>query len=157
MLDDDLRRLAEIGIDVYLPRGGAAAAHAIAPGAANADHTEVTKAAAVVVLAATPNARAEKLLADVLHALAAAKVHCVHGDIDDESAIAVAPALVMFGESPLRAVGARIPAVRQSAIGWVAAADLATLARDPSAKRALWSELKRMARGLVGGAPAMPL
>jgi hypothetical protein len=43
-----------------------------------------------------------------------------------------------------------LPGSRQQTMGWVAAPDAAGIARDAHAKRALWSELRRMLRVVNG-------
>lgn len=146
MDDQDLRRLAEIGIDVYLPRGAspgpqASLAHepvAVAP----------TPVGGVLLLADASNARGAAVLAGVARALAFARVDCVQAGSADEAALAVARALVAFGDAQARAAGAALSAQRQREIGWVVAAEPAALAGDARAKRALWSELKRVVRPL---------
>ena len=45
-----------------------------------------------------------------------------------------------------RSLGASLPAQRQAALDWVIAADAEALARDAMGKRALWGEVKRLAR-----------
>lgn len=166
MLDEEnLRRLAEMGIDVYVPRVAAQRAATIAPPArsgANAGWRATAQSArtddgmsaeqtqaAVVLLADASSAGARGLIADVVRALGFASIACVCADARDEGALATASALVMFGDPEIRAAGAVVPAQRQREIGWVAVSELAALAGAGSAKRALWSELKRMARELA--------
>ncbi|HEY6942814.1 hypothetical protein [Dokdonella sp.] len=153
MDDADLRRLAEIGIDVYLPRGPARAACvepvAASMAAATAAATAVPNAGGVVLLAEASGARAAALLDGVKRALAFARVDCVRIDVVDEAALASASALVAFGDARARAAGAALSAQRQREIGWVVTAEPGLLAGDAHAKRALWSELKRIARPLL--------
>lgn len=142
-----LRRLAEMGVDVYLPRaerrgGIAESAPAVASPPA---------AARVLVLAA--DAAPARLLADVVRALRLARIEAVEADPSDTAALAAAAGLVLFGDAPVRAAGAALPAQRQREIGWVATREPEALARDASAKRALWSELRRLAR-LLGATGA---
>jgi hypothetical protein len=153
--DASLRRLAEMGVDVYLPRSTRRAADAAvpvsaSPAAAPVVSRDVSTAVAVTVLllAETDSKAAAALLADVKRTLVFARIACAHGSSTDEAAIATAAALVMFGDGQARAVGALLPAQRQREIGWVVSAEPSRLAGDAQAKRALWSELKRMARGL---------
>lgn len=152
-----LCRLAEMGVDVYMPRRCVEAMPVVAPALASqaASATPISAAgdwapqsgrAHVIADAHTPGEK--KLLADVMRALAFARVPCAQTRGDDEVAMAAATALVLFGETLSRAAGARVPAQRQREIGWVVSADAAALIGDAAAKRALWSELKRMARGL---------
>jgi hypothetical protein len=158
--DASLRRLAEIGIDVYLLRGtaerasskeavgepmvdpAARAAHAAAPG--------------IVVLAGAQAPRGARLLRDVERAFGLARIRCRFSARADEATLADAAALVVFGDSHARAAGACLPAQRQREIGWVVVAEPATFAGHAAAKRALWSELKRIMRPLLGTDPAQP-
>lgn len=167
MLDEDnLRRLAEMGIDVYVPRRAGVQSPLLAaasggvrvadkPVADLVDSNAAQVPANVVVLADATTKAARALVANVVHALGFAGITCAHGQARDEASLAAAHALVMFGDRQVRAAGAVVPAQRQREIGWVVGADLSALAADASAKRALWSELKRMARDLaVRGAAA---
>ena len=141
-----LRRLAEIGIHAYRPRRAPAAA--VGP-----DH--VRDAGAIVLLAAAAGPAA-RLVADVTRAIGFARAGCVHLEAADEAVLAAADGLVVLGDAQARAAGRALPALRLSAIGWVAGAEPARLAGDTPAKRALWSELKRMLRGLAAsGARAL--
>lgn len=170
-----LRRLEEMGIDVYLPRDargvGAASSPAIAEARA-ADETTLRPAAAAanvtpaavasstkevagtsprgadVLLLADMSAATEPLLAAVTRTLAFARVTCARASADDANALATATAraLVAFGEAQARAAGAALSAQRQSQIGWVVAAEVARLRGDALGKRALWGELKRVVR-----------
>lgn len=157
MLDEDsLRQLAEMGIDVYVPRRVAGSTVAASPPRDGAQPTQapggepaIQAQTAVVLLADTTTAGARMLIADVVRALGFARISCAQCDAGDERALATAAALVMFGSGQVRAAGALVPSQRQREIGWVAAAELDTLAREGSAKRALWSELKRVARELA--------
>lgn len=156
MDEQDLRRLAEIGIDVYLPRGtsrcmpaapaAATTMPAIAPPAVAAPGTPA--AGGVLLLGDASSPRGAALLAAVTRALAFARVACVQAGSAEEAALADARALVAFGEARARAAGAALSAQRQREMGWVVAAEAAVLAGDARAKRALWSELKRIVRPL---------
>lgn len=156
MDETDLRRLAEIGIDVYVPRGAARSAEGtrsadatpVRAPAAGAAETAVRKAADVLLLADASTGSSTSLLAGVARALAFARIACMHAATADEAALAGARALVAFGDAQARAAGAVLSAQRQREIGWVVTADPATLAADARAKRALWSELKRIVRPL---------
>ena len=145
----DLRRLAEIGIDVYVPRGGGSPKSL--SGFAVPGPTAASSGATAVLLADTSTPRATSLLAAVTRALAFARVDCVQASEADESVLFGAMALVAFGESRARAAGGLISAQRQREIAWVVTSEPAALAADPRAKRALWSELKRIARQLTDG------
>jgi hypothetical protein len=150
--DASLRRLAEIGIDVYVLRGAAprdaaaepVAQHAGAPGMHAAD----AAVPGIVVLADAPGPRPARVLADVERAFGLAGIHCTFSTQASEATLAGAAALVAFGEPHARAAGACMPAQRQDEIGWVVVAETAMFAGDAAAKRALWSELKRIMRPL---------
>jgi hypothetical protein len=147
MDDRELRRLAEIGVDVYLPRVVAHAPQATAASPPIAA-TAAVDAGGVLLLADASNARGAALLAGVVRALAFARIACAQAAVAEESALATARALVAFGDMQARAAGAALSAQRQREIGWVVTAEPATLAGDARAKRALWSELKRVVRPL---------
>jgi hypothetical protein len=145
----DLRRLAEIGIDVYALRTGsspAGVAACVAPRPA-----APSGVAAVVLLADASTPRATALLAAVVRALAFARVSCAQADEPAESVLSGAMALVAFGDARARAAGAVMSAQRQRDMAWVVTSEPAVLATDAQAKRALWSELKRIARQLGHG------
>lgn len=163
--DASLRRLVEMGVDVYLPRasGGNVEDTSSAPvtsaAATRATRTDVTTADAessqaprpgrVLLLSGSDSKVATALLKDIARTLVFARITCASAASTDESSITAADAIVMFGDGPMRAVGAMLPAQRQREIGWVVSAELAQLAGDAPAKRALWSELKRMVRQLA--------
>ena len=136
MRDDASRaRLQEMGFELYVPRGVRSAAVAGRTVAA-------ASRARVVLIARGENA----LIAQVARALAFARIDAPIAS--DASRIGDAAGLVVFGAPLAREVGAAVPAERQASIGWVGAADPAEIAGNGAAKRALWSELKRLARGL---------
>jgi len=168
-----LRRLEEMGIDVYLPRDargvGAASSPVIAdaraastatppPAAAAANVTPAAAATSTKEIAGTSSrdadvllladiaTAAEPLLAAVARTLVFARVTCARANADDADALATTRALVAFGEAQARAAGAALSAQRQSQIGWVVAAEVARLRGDALGKRALWGELKRVVR-----------
>jgi hypothetical protein len=169
MFDEySLRLLAEIGIDVYLPRAERdpiAAPVAVEPGVAapanrhdlagsmpaSADAAAAVVAADVLILCA--GREPAKLLADLLRALRAANLIGALGDIDDVEAAAAARGLVVLGESLARQLGAGLSAQRQNAIAWVVAIEPAALSRSADAKRALWGEIKRLSRTLAIAQP----
>ena len=150
--DASLRRLAEIGVDVYLLRGTVPRAAGAAPSRASepepAGTAAVAAAASVVVLADNGAPRSTRMLADVGRAFGLARIRCTFVAQASEASLAGADALVAFGESHARAAGACLPSRRQQEIGWVVVAEPAVLAGNTSAKRALWSELKRVMRPL---------
>jgi hypothetical protein len=147
----DLRRLAEIGIDVYALRTGSSPAGV----AASAAPGLPSGAAAAVLLADASTPRATALLAAVVRALAFARVSCAQADEPGESVLAGAMALVAFGDARARAAGALMSAQRQREMAWVVTSEPAVLAADAQAKRALWSELKRIVRQLGDGSRRM--
>ena len=162
-----LCRLAEIGIDVYrrrgaLPRDAAAPsevatqrpvqapARIVAHGDARiADNADAGQAADIVVLADAMSKAAQGLLTDVLRALRGAGFVCAHSDAGDRSALARAAAVVILGQAQARAAGAVVSVQRQMAIGWVVGTDASALIGNAGAKRALWSELRRILRRLA--------
>lgn len=151
-----LARLSEMGIDVYLPRHAPVAAEP-AQASAGASAAPMAQSAAApfvttgVMLVAQAQTRQESaLLADVERTLRFARIACRVDDGADEAALIEAGALVLFGQARARRVGASLPAQRQGEVGWVVTGELADLARDTQARRALWSELRRMLRQLAG-------
>lgn len=151
MLDDyGLRLLAEIGVDVYVPRTSSA----VAPSASAAAHVATPAEAAVVVVAGTSAAR-ERLVETIEYALRTVGLEPRRDDGTNDDALAAAAAVLALGSDRARAVGARLTAQRQGELEWVVAAAVDELACDPAAKRALWGEIKRLARTCAAGrAPA---
>ena len=150
MLDEyGLRLLAEIGVEVYLPRAIAGAQPASDPTApapalagTAAAHAPV---AASDILIVGHEAAPPRFLADLLRAcrLAGLAVQGSHAGVGE---IADARGLIVLGERLARELGAALPAQRQNEIAWVVAAAATTLAGDAAAKQALWGEIKRLAR-----------
>ncbi len=158
-----LRRLAEMGVDVYRLRtmtGGEPVvdAHGVTPISASARSHAASMAveeasnntANVLLLVEIESPFAKTLLADVMLTFKFARITCAYAGARDETELSAAAGLVMFGEAQAREVGALIPAQRQREIGWIVSAEPKTLAKNAQAKRALWSELRRMTRGLAG-------
>jgi hypothetical protein len=142
MLDEaSLQRLAEMGIDVYVPR-----AAATMPAGAAAARAPLCARGRVVLLARSDDARASTLLAQVARALAFARVECAVAQRADASALADARGIVVFGEDLAREAGSMLTSERQRTPGWVACGEAAIIADDARAKRALWSELRRLVR-----------
>ena len=142
-----LRRLAEIGIDVYVPRR----ADAVPPTGIGGDPVETAPPRAdgtVVLVADLASPRAVALVGAVERALAFARVACRRAGAADEAAFSTARALVAFGDAHARAAGRALSAQRQQDIVWVVTGEPAALAADAPAKRALWSELRRLLRSL---------
>ena len=154
-----LARLEEMGFAVYMPRGMRSAPAPASTATADSPHavgaprpgTRTGSRARVVLLAREDSKAARALVAGVKRALAFARID---GDVVsaiDEQQLGDAKGLVAFGEAFAREVGVGISATRQAALAWVATADAGTIAGQPLAKRALWSELKRLARTVRAG------
>ena len=149
-------RLEEMGFAVYMPRGvrGVSSPVSSAPDASpRAAVPETSRAthARVVLLAREDSKAARSLLAGVRRALAFARID---GDVVtaiDEQSLGDAKGLVAFGDAFAREVGVRVSATRQAALAWVATAEAGSIAGQAPAKRALWSELKRLARTVRAG------
>lgn len=137
MLDDyGLRLLAEIGIDVYVPRAMPVAA-------------AVPSRAPRVVVACAPAGRT-RFVDDIERALRSVGLQVQRHDGAATEALAAAAAVVVFGGDLARTLGAHLPAQRQRELEWVIVAEADVLARDALAKRALWGEIKRLARACSG-------
>ena len=99
---------------------------------------------------AVPNGRHEaRFFADVGRALAIARVASRLVDTPADDVLVDAVAIVAFGKQHARAAGARLPAQRQQSMAWVVSGEPAQLLGDALRKRALWSELRRVARTLT--------
>lgn len=154
MLDEyGLRLLAEIGVDVYLPRpiaGGRPASDAPAIASAPAMPEATSRPGAVArtdILIIGHEGAPPRFLADLQRAcrLAGLAVQISHADV---SAVADARGLIVLGERLARDLGAALPSQRQNEIAWVVASAATTLAGEAAAKQALWGEIKRLARQL---------
>lgn len=153
-----LRRLGEIGIDVYwsrtrgtlpgTPRRARTVPLSAATRATAARPGEDARPAPLrfLLLAEATSPREHALLADIVRALTSECSACAHAAAPDQAALTDATALVVFGEARARGVGALLSAHRQREIGWVVTGELASIAAEAAAKRALWSELKRALR-----------
>lgn len=163
MLDEySLRLLAEIGIDVYVPRAEAAAlAHLpIADAPARSDMQSGSAAVAHAVeqvlrtgSAATANFlivcardRDSRLPDDLLRCLRMAGLDAAIVGAGQIESIASAHGLLILGEALARSLGADMPAQRQNEVAWVVSSEPAVLAKSATAKRALWGEIKRLSR-----------
>lgn len=153
MFDDySLRLLAEIGVDVYVPRTASARA-VVGRAAATACAQVIAPAVSanvqiIVAIVGTPSQRI-KLLDQVGLALRFARVHAALTDAHDLDAIASMRGLVVLGDSLARTLGNGLPTQRQVDIEWVIASEPDMLARSAAAKRALWGEIKRLSRALA--------
>ena len=132
-----VRLLAEMGIDVYVPKA--------TPARATAALAELTPSAAAVLLACVTGPRA-KLVDHVERALRSAGLVVRRHEGSSIETEVDAHAVVVLGGTLARSLGASLPAQRQAALDWVIAADAEALARDAMGKRALWGEVKRLAR-----------
>jgi len=164
MLDDySLRVLAEIGVDVYVPRMPAGRDPAPADQgldarpsaglgaesmsrAAEAARTSRHPPTVLILCSDTINGR---LGTDLVGALRAAGLVAAIGDASDLGMVATVRALVVLGESLARRLGAELPAQQQRAIEWVVTAEASMLVGNATAKRALWGEIKRLSRSLA--------
>jgi hypothetical protein len=157
MLDDvSLLRLAEMGVDVYAPRSARRAAEQIPANSSAAAGPKASPAperalARVVLFARVEDPRAKGLLAQVARALAFARVDSAIESGVDETRIGDATGLVVFGDAFVRQAGAVLSADRRKSLQWIATGDGAEIAASGSAKRALWTELRRVIRALRAG------
>lgn len=163
MLDDYSRRLlAEIGVDVYLPRAPALTITTVAEPAsvppvmqmpavteAFGSSTSVETVIAADVLVLCERREPTKLLGDLIRALGSARLRGAFGEISDPAAISSVRGLLVLGESLARELGPALSAQQQNAITWVVAIEPSALARSADAKRALWGEIKRLSHTLA--------
>lgn len=141
-----LRRLAEMDIDVYVPRlvrEVAASNRTVA----SAAERESPPRARVVLLASDENTGAKALLAQIARALAFARIDsAVEQSMDPNDSGAAA--VVAFGEAFARDLENAEPAERRKRLQWISAPDIVTIGARAHAKRALWNELRPMIRAL---------
>lgn len=148
--ETSLRRLAEMDVDVYVPRPTPAPASSLAvPHVADAiESTRVAAGVEVFLLADMQTSAAKSLVGDIARALSFARIRCAQSGANDEAALVGAVALVVFGDVQAQAAAAVLPARRQRAINRIVSSEPSALAEEPQAKRALWNELKGMVRAL---------
>lgn len=141
MLDDyGLRLLAEIGVEVYVPRASAATnTDAASP-------SVVPTANAAGVAFVCPRDAGGRLRGHVLLALRAAGLRVLDGDDVDLAGDRGVVGVVVLDEARARALGAGLSAPRHAELEWVISGEPAVLARSAASKRALWGEIKRLAR-----------
>ena len=133
MRDDASRaRLVEMGFELYVPRGLQAA--------------RASSRKRLALIARDESASARILLAQIVRALAFPHIEATLES--DAARIGDAAGVVVFGASLAREVGAASPAGRPSIERLVVAAP-AEIAGNAAAKRALWTELKRLARTIA--------
>lgn len=164
MLDDySLRLLAEIGIDVYVPRASAnlaqeglheSQAAIVAPSrsAEATSHGAGANAQARIAIVAARVAH-EKLLSGIAQALRFAGVPATIVDGDDHDAVQAMRGVVVLGESLARSFAASFSAAQHARLEWVICGEPEAIARNANAKRALWGEIKRVSRRLAAEAP----
>ena len=145
-----LRRLLEMGIDAYVPRNSSRHA-ASAP--SYVEQAQVARAR--VVMLARGDGDARPLLAQIGRALRFARIDSAVETSARADRITGAAGLVVFGEALAREAGAALRANQKGKPPWVAAADPASIAASGAAKRALWSELRRLIRALRATAPTL--
>jgi hypothetical protein len=152
-----LARLEEMGFAVYMPRGARSepsrvqdVTAASSQSAARHESRAVMRAR-VVLLAREDSKAARALVAGVRRALAFARIESEVATAIDEQRLGDAKGLVAFGDAFAREVGVRVSASRQAALAWVATGEAAAVAAEAPAKRALWSELRRLARVVGAG------
>lgn len=143
--DHGLRLLAEMGIDVYVPK-----AAAVVPLAAGANGTSPASPSVAAVLLACIAGRRAKLVDQVERALRSAGLAARRHEGSSIEAVDEVQAVVVLGGTLARALGAGLPAQRHAELDWVIAADVDALAGDATGKRALWGEVKRLARARNG-------
>jgi DNA polymerase III psi subunit len=159
MLDEGSRLavLAAIGIDVYRLRA-ADAQEDVSRAAALAEHSAVAEPARLVVASihgAGRNENLARLLPQLLRSVgvADAAVRRIETAPDGSlSALPEAPAYLMIGAAAARACSAHLSIERQNTLMLVVIdAEPAMALRDVAAKRALWQQLKPLARRLRAG------
>ncbi|WP_419481015.1 hypothetical protein [Dokdonella sp.] len=144
-----------MGIEVCVPRAP------LEPAAAG-DPADVAPqaigAGALVALFADPQvALATGLVADLVRALRFAGIRCVADSGQAPAALAVAAGAIMLGPAAARRAGALLPAQRQTELAWIVTAELTQLRGDVPARRALWSEIRRLAQRLATPAGHAPV
>ena len=145
MRDDASRaRLLEMGFDLYVPRGMRAE---VPEPRVSTEPVAARARKRVALIARDESAAARALLAQVARSLAFARIDAAIAR--DAKRIGDAAGLVVFGSSLAREIGATLPAGRQQSIEWVAAAEPVEIAGRTAAKRALWSELRRLVHALA--------
>lgn len=148
-----LARLEEMGFAVYVPRGvrGTAATAASPQSAMPSRDAHSGPRARVLLLAREESKAARAVVAGVKRALAFARIDGDVATAIDEQRLGDAKGLVAFGDAFAREAGVQVSATRQAGLAWVSTADADAIAGQPPAKRALWSELKRLARTVREG------
>jgi hypothetical protein len=160
MLDEGSRLavLAAIGIDVYRLRAADAQGETSRAAAALAGNSAITEPARLVVASIHGAGRdpgLARLLPQLLRSVgvADAAVRRIETAADGSlTALPEAPAYLMIGAAAARACSAHLSIERQNTLMFVVIdAEAATALRDAAAKRALWQQLKPLARRLRAG------
>lgn len=152
MLDEySLRLLGEIGVDVYVPRTQSvesvpSAPEAPSPAGVKAATEKNVAAMHADVLILCADQSHERLLADLLRSLRMSRLDAMLASPAQSELIAAARSLIVLGKSLARSLGAEMPAQRQNEISWIVSDEPVALAPSAAAKRALWGEIKRLAR-----------
>ncbi len=150
MLDDySLRLLAEMGVEVYVPRSEAADSAPVAarqPSAASPNNPGQGAQRGADVLLVCARDSNPRLLVELLRSLRMSRLDAILTMAASAETIARARALIVLGEPLARSLGADMPAQRQNEINWIISHELDALAQSADAKRALWGEIKRLAR-----------
>jgi DNA polymerase III psi subunit len=152
--------LAEMGIDVYVLRSTSTVEAVPAASAPNVERAKESSsptrdarakfATRVVLFTRDDDARSHALLAQIARALVPARIEGAIVSTIDEATLGDAAGLVVFGKASTRQAGASVSGERMKRLQWVAATELSEIAANARAKRALWSELKRVMRALRG-------
>ena len=152
MLDGQQRRqlLGAMGIDVYLLRGAAAAAPAVADAAAVVDSNGIGVVVACTATALSePRTQRLRTLLPLALGVDAARVAWIPADAKGDLAeVPSVPAYLALGADMPRALGAHLSTMQQMSATIAAADAPAASLRDALAKRALWQALKPLARRL---------
>ncbi|HUD40942.1 MAG TPA: hypothetical protein VMR06_02980 [Dokdonella sp.] len=161
------RRLAEMGIERYVLRRSAApdvaaadpppdrTAPPLAAAAMPRRSAPASTAPVASVLLIADAAGPQALIEDIGRGLDRLRVTWSRAGAGDADRLSAAAGFVVLGEPLARQVAASLPTDRLGTCEWVIADPAADLARAAAAKRALWGELKRLARSLAarhGGA-----
>ena len=154
-----LEVLAAIGIDVYRLRATDAARQAVAaPAPPPAGTGQGAQAAVRLVVACAQGAGREpafmRLLPQLLRALGVTESTISHIETGADGSLAGLPevsAYLMIGAAAARACSAQLSIEQQNAATIVVGPEPAQSMRDAAGKRALWQQLKPLARRLRAG------
>lgn len=164
MLDDySLRLLAEIGIDVYVPRaehggarqatGEATAADAPQPVDLSARVASAGVVAEIAIVAA--RGQRENLLKGLMQSFRFAGVESTLVDSGAPDTVLAMSGVVVLGESLARTFGSGFSAAQHAALEWIMSGEPEAIGRSAQAKRALWGEIKRVSRRVAANRPGL--